>query len=91
MTERVQFDVFGCVQGVSFRYFTQAQATQIGVTGYVQNRDDGSVRVIACGEPEQIEALRQWLQHGPSHARVTQVDETADTGDETFNKFSVRY
>ncbi len=91
MTERVQFDLFGRVQGVAFRYFTQVQAKQIGITGYVQNRDDGSVRVIACGEPAQIKALRQWLQHGPSHACVTRIDETVDAGDEMFKKFSIRY
>lgn len=49
--------VYGSVQGVGFRYSTQREALQLGVTGYARNLDDGGVEVLACGEAEQVEKL----------------------------------
>ena len=47
--------VYGSVQGVGFRYSTQREALQLGVTGYARNLDDGGVEVLVCGEAEQVE------------------------------------
>ena len=66
--------VHGRVQGVGFRYGTQAQASQLGVLGYARNLDDGSVEVLAWGEPDKVEALIAWLKAGGPHgARVDKV------------------
>jgi acylphosphatase len=66
--------VHGKVQGVGFRYSTQQQASQLGVLGYARNLDDGSVEVLAWGEPEKVEALIAWLKAGgPRSARVDKV------------------
>ena len=48
--------VHGLVQGVGFRYSTQREALQLGLTGYARNMDDGSVEVVACGEADRVEA-----------------------------------
>lgn len=78
-------------QGVGFRYYTQHQARQFGVKGYARNCDDGSVEVVACGEPEQVERLISWLKAGgPRSAHVDRVliepRAMMDYGD-----FSIRY
>ncbi|MCW2485569.1 acylphosphatase [Candidatus Symbiopectobacterium sp. NZEC127] len=75
MTEHgVTAYVYGVVQGVGFRYHTQHQARQLGLTGYARNCEDGSVEVVACGEPHQVEQLISWLKAGgPSSARVERV------------------
>ncbi|WP_292990701.1 acylphosphatase [Pantoea sp.] len=66
--------VHGHVQGVGFRYSTQAEARTLGVVGYAKNLDDGSVEVLAWGEAEQVEALIAWLKAGgPRSARVDKV------------------
>ncbi|WP_313570602.1 acylphosphatase [Pantoea piersonii] len=66
--------VHGRVQGVGFRYGTQAQASQLGVLGYARNLDDGSVEVLAWGESEKVDALIAWLKAGrPRGARVDRV------------------
>ena len=63
--------VHGVVQGVGFRYSTQREALQLGLTGYARNLDDGSVEVLACGEAEQVEKLIAWLKAGgPRSASV---------------------
>ena len=69
----VRFVVSGRVQGVFFRASTREQAMRLGLTGHVRNLEDGSVEVVACGEPSALAALERWLQHGPPSARVTGV------------------
>lgn len=65
--------VSGRVQGVGFRYATAEKASGLGVTGYVRNLPDRRVEVVACGEEGRVNALRDWLSHGPSLARVSDV------------------
>ncbi|WP_192457410.1 acylphosphatase [Musicola keenii] len=83
--------VYGVVQGVGFRYHTQLQAQRLGVCGYVRNCDDGSVEVVACGEPQAVEQLINWLrQGGPRYARVDRVlVEPCAVAD--FEGFGIRY
>ena len=57
--------ITGLVQGVGFRYFTVIQARQLGVSGWVRNRYDGSVEVEAQGSQESVQALVKQLKLGP--------------------------
>ena len=65
--------VRGRVQGVWFRGSTRREAGRLGISGYAINLPDGSVEVLACGEPDAVQALREWLWHGPPGARVEDV------------------
>lgn len=65
--------VFGHVQGVGFRYFTQREASRLGLVGRASNLADGSVEVMAAGESDQVARLLSWLQQGPRTASVDQV------------------
>lgn len=65
--------VKGRVQGVSFRYFTQKAASQLGITGSVKNLFNGDVEVYAQGEPDFIKEFESFLHRGPVPARVQQV------------------
>ncbi len=73
-TKRVQLFVRGRVQGVFFRAAAQREARRLGVSGWVKNRNDGSIEVVAEGEEDAIKEIISWAQHGPSAARVEQVD-----------------
>ena len=68
------FLVEGRVQGVFFRESTRRQAEPQGITGYAKNMPDGSVQVLACGEPEALNRLTEWLKHGPPMAEVERMD-----------------
>ena len=48
--KRVHLVIKGRVQGVFFRAATQREARRLGVTGWVKNRTDGSVEVLAEGD-----------------------------------------
>jgi len=86
----MQFKVMGKVQGVWYRDSTQKQAEQIGLTGWVRNLPDGSVEVLACGEPEQLKQLHQWLHQGSRLARVDSV-QAKQSYWQSFEGFTVRY
>ena len=66
--------VSGRVQGVCFRHFTKCEADRLGVTGWVKNCPDGAVEVLICGDNEQLQAMRDWLAHGPEMARVDSLE-----------------
>ncbi len=66
--------VSGRVQGVFFRSSTQNEASQLGLTGWVRNLPDGRVEVLAQGDSEAIEQLRSWLEVGPRHASVSDIE-----------------
>lgn len=62
--------VTGVVQGVGFRWFVRERARRLGLAGWVRNVADGSVEVVAEGDPGQIELLRGELWKGPDGSRV---------------------
>ena len=65
--------IHGRVQGVYFRATAQREARQHGLCGWVKNRSDGSVEIVAEGEEEDVKDFLNWSQHGPSTARVDKV------------------
>jgi acylphosphatase len=66
--------VDGVVQGVGFRYFVRDAAVRLGVTGWVRNRTDGRVEIVAEGPLPTLEALAEEVARGPRAARVERVD-----------------
>ena len=72
--KRINLVVRGRVQGVYFRASAQREARRLGLTGWVKNRGDGSVEVLAEGEEDAIRELYGWAQKGPGAARVDRVD-----------------
>lgn len=87
--KRLDATVFGNVQGVFFRSTTQENAQKLGVTGWVRNRQDGSVHVVAEGEERKLQQLLQFLHEGPPQADVANVEAewVAATGE--FDDFAV--
>jgi acylphosphatase len=71
----------GRVQGVGFRAFVEREALRLGIDGYVLNRRDGGVEVIAAGPPADIDELIAACRRGPRGARVDFVRVLAATRD----------
>ena len=68
----------GKVQGVGFRMYTQSQAKELGVMGFVQNLDDGTVRIMAAGEDNKVDALIDWAKSGSPPAEVKESRNRSD-------------
>lgn len=88
---RFRLIIEGRVQGVWFRGSTRRQAEGLGVTGWVRNRADGSVEVLAEGPEEDVRRLSAWCRQGPSAARVTRVLESQEDWVGEFEAFEIRY
>ncbi|MCP4674895.1 MAG: acylphosphatase [Deltaproteobacteria bacterium] len=83
--------IHGLVQGVAFRHHTRETARNLSLNGYARNLKDGTVEVLAEGEEDALKSLASWLEHGPSHARVEQVDlDWRDATAET-EPFTIKY
>lgn len=81
--------ITGRVQGVAFRAWTKAEATVLGLTGYVQNEDDGSVTAVIHGPQEQVEAMTTACHTGPGAASVRDVM-ISDASDPGLTIFEIR-
>lgn len=62
------------MQGVGFRYFVMRRAQARGLKGWVRNRENGSVELVAEGERTDLEELLAAAREGPRLARVSGVD-----------------
>lgn len=67
--------IHGLVQGVGYRNALQAEATRLGLAGWVRNRSDGTVEALVAGPANAVEALIEWSRRGPPAARVSRVDD----------------
>ena len=65
--------VEGRVQGVGFRYFVQAQANQLTLTGWVRNLEDGRVEILAEGDKNSLLELLDHVRSGPRGSFVSEV------------------
>ena len=72
-SERLHAVIHGDVQGVGFRYFVMREARSLGLRGWVRNRDDGSVELVAEGDRRDLERLLDAARRGPSQAHVGDV------------------
>jgi acylphosphatase len=90
MTKHVRLTVTGMVQGVGFRMYAQREARRLGLTGFVRNRPDGAVEIVAEGEPAAVDRLIAWANHGPPVARVERVEVEPGEPAGEFESFDVR-
>lgn len=65
--------ITGKVQGVRFRDYVQASATELGLAGWVKNQADGSVLVCAQGLPETLRDMVEYLNEGSLLSEVASV------------------
>lgn len=78
------------MQGVFFRAWTQQQARELGVSGWVRNASDGSVEAHLEGDEAAVKALIQRLWQGPPSADVDDV-EVEEVASESLSRFEVRH
>ncbi len=91
MDKRLEAIVTGYVQGVSYRHYARQEAQRLGLTGWVANSPDGSVRVVAEGSRNALGEFSDFLLSGSPYAQVDHVQ--ADWLDATseFSEFGIRY
>jgi acylphosphatase len=86
---RMRLIIEGRVQGVWFRDSTRREAISLGIFGWVKNRRDGAVEVLAEGPEDKVGHLTSWCHHGPPSAKVSKVKETREEWQGEFNSFDI--
>lgn len=87
---RVQIIIKGKVQGVFFRSFIEKEADRLKLSGFVQNRQDGSVEVVAEGEKGALEELVKFCEKGPRGSAVVDVTVKWSSFKGEFGNFLIR-
>uniref|UniRef100_A0A3P8RM01 Acylphosphatase n=1 Tax=Amphiprion percula TaxID=161767 RepID=A0A3P8RM01_AMPPE len=71
----VDYEVFGRVQGVFFRKYTQAEGKKLGLVGWVQNTGAGTVQGQLQGPRSKVEQMQEWLKStGSPKSRITKAE-----------------
>jgi acylphosphatase len=71
--------VTGRVQGVWYRGWTEGEAARLGLSGWVRNEADGSVRALLHGPDGAVEEMLALMRGGPPAARVDRVETAPGT------------
>ncbi|EDV42753.1 uncharacterized protein Dana_GF16871 [Drosophila ananassae] len=86
------FEVFGIVQGVSFRMYTLRRAQKLGVRGWCMNTSQNTVRGEIEGHIRAFESMRLWLKHtGSPTSRIDKCvfTDIIESSSFKFNNFTI--
>ena len=89
--KRIHVYIRGRVQGVFFRAATRRTATNLNLTGWVRNMDDGRVEAVFEGEDYDIEKMIAWCKVGPPLSRVENVTTTEEQHTGSFQDFGITH
>jgi acylphosphatase len=70
----IRVRIRGRVQGVSFRVWTERQASDLALSGWVRNCEDGSVEAVFSGASAAVDAMLAACRRGPRLAQVESVE-----------------
>lgn len=87
---QIHLQIHGRVQGVGFRYFTVQTARELALTGWVRNRRDGSVEVLAIGKPADLQTFQSRLKIGPPTSGVTEIVAETKPATSIYSAFEAR-
>lgn len=87
---RIHLTISGRVQGVYFRQTTRLKANELGVSGWVRNRTNGTVELVAEGPIESLNRLAKWCESGPEMAQVQEIDRVDEEAVGIPDGFDVR-
>ncbi len=87
----VRLRITGRVQRVGYRRYVLDKAQELGVAGFIENLEDGSVRLFAQAEDEVLEQFLQAVRNPPPPAIVRSVDERPAKPDRKLKSFRIKY
>ena len=83
--------VTGKVQAVAYRTYVQSSADELGLVGYVENHPDGTVEVVAQGDPTTLKEFVEFLHEGSLLSEVEAVAVEWQSVEKPYDEFSIKY
>ncbi|XP_064002045.1 acylphosphatase-2 isoform X1 [Pogoniulus pusillus] len=90
----VDYEVFGRVQGVCFRMYTEEEAKKLGLVGWVKNTSQGTVTGQVQGPEDKVNEMKSWLSKvGSPSSRIdrTNFSNEKEIPKLDFTGFTTRY
>lgn len=69
----IELKIIGRVQGINFRNTVKSKADYLQIKGYIMNKEDGSVLLVAQGDEEKINELTNWIKTSPGFSNVKDI------------------
>lgn len=92
MAEReLRIAVYGRVQGINFRYYAKKYCITEGINGYVANKEDGSVEIVAQASEEKLKKLLEWVRKSPGFSKVEKIDAEWKVAGKKYEGFEIAY
>lgn len=83
--------VSGRVQAVGFRDWIVRTARTENITGWVRNRSDGSIEMVASGDEDAVQRFADACREGPERARVDHVEVLPADNEKPGKGFTKRF
>ncbi|MEM3405503.1 MAG: acylphosphatase [Candidatus Pacearchaeota archaeon] len=90
MKKAIKLYIFGNVQGIFFRNFIKEKADEVGVKGYVRNKEDGSVECWFEGDIDKVEKLIEICSTQHKDAVIKRIDKIEEKF-QNFKEFKIIY
>ena len=90
MKKQIVLKIYRKVQGVFFRDGSRRKARELNLSGFASNEPDGTVRVIAEGEEEELKEFIKWCKNGSDHAKVEKMDIKWTEPTDEFDDFVIK-
>ncbi|KAL0964534.1 hypothetical protein UPYG_G00325260 [Umbra pygmaea] len=90
----IDFEIFGHVQGVCFRMYTEKKGLRLGLCGWVKNTNKGTVVGQVQGPAEMIHEMKVWLsKEGSPSCRISRASFSNERSIDKveFNGFKTRF
>ena len=88
--KQVHLLISGFVQGIGYRSWVRSRARSLGLTGWINNLENGSVETVFQGEEEKIKEMIKLCKEGPPMAEVENIEIQWDQINGEFKDFQVR-
>ena len=89
MKKKLTLIIMGRVQGVFYRASAKETADTLNIKGYAKNQADGTVKIEAEGESENLNVLMDWCRKGSQISRVEKIKETWAEYKNEFKEFKI--
>lgn len=83
----VDYEIFGDVQGVCFRMYTEDQGKNLGLSGWVKNTRQGTVIGQVQGPQEKVKQMKAWLSTVGSPS--SRIDRAVFSNEKDISKLEI--
>ena len=90
-THAVSITVSGRVQRVGYRRYILDLAQELGVSGYIKNMDDGTVRIFCQAPPTILQQFIEEAKNPPPPAQIKQFEIKETKPRPKLKTFKIRY